>query len=96
MAITRHGTAACAPLFRDNIDASVIDAGYSANQQLQARRSAERLSDGPEDRRRHWLKGVVVMTGSSAKVDATGKWFGTPLRAALRTYSVRSERILPV
>ena len=80
-------TAAFAPLFRDNIDASVIDAGYTPidSYKLVVLPSAYLMDQKTADAIRYYVAkgGTVIMTGYSAKVDATGKWFGTPLPGGL-------------
>lgn len=79
--------AAYSPLFRDNVDAAVIDIGHDAIDGYKlVILSGAYLIDTPTAaaiRRYVAGGGTVVMTGYSAKVDATGKWFGTPLPGGL-------------
>ena len=75
--------AAFAPLFRDNIDSSVIDVGYTPldGYKLVVLPSAYLVDQKIAEAVRNYVAkgGTVIMTGYSAKVDATGKWFNTPL-----------------
>lgn len=75
--------AAFAPLYRDNIDAAVIDIGHDPIDayKLVIVSSAYLVDTKIAAALRGYVErgGTVVTTGYSAKVDATGKWFGTPL-----------------
>jgi beta-galactosidase len=79
--------AAFAPLFRDNIDASVIDVGYTPidGYKLVVLPSAYIVDRKVADAVRNYVAkgGTVIMTGYSAKVDETAKWFDTPLPGRL-------------
>ena len=79
--------AAFAPFFRDNIDAAVIDIGHDPidKYKLVVLSSAYLIDDATAAAVRRYVAngGTVIMTGYSAKVDATGKWFGTPLPGGL-------------
>ena len=79
--------AAFAPLFRDNVDASVIDIGHDSLDpyKLVVLSSAYLVDQQMADAVRRYVAngGTVIMTGYSAKVDETGKWFGTPLPGRL-------------
>jgi beta-galactosidase len=79
--------AAFAPLFRDNIDASVIDVGYTSidGYKLVLLPSAYIVDRKIADAVRNYVAkgGTVIMTGYSAKVDETAKWFDTPLPGRL-------------
>jgi beta-galactosidase len=79
--------AAFEPLFRDNIDASVIDVGYTPidGYKLVILPSAYIVDQKTADTVRNYVAkgGTVIMTGYSAKVDETGKWFDTPLPGRL-------------
>jgi len=79
--------AAFAPLFRDNIDASVIDVGHDAidGYKLVVLSSAYLIDQKIAQSVRNYVAkgGTVIMTGYSAKVDETGKWFNTPLPGGL-------------
>jgi beta-galactosidase len=76
-----------APLFRDNIDASVIDVGHTPidGYKLVVLPSAYIVDRKIADAVRSYVAkgGTVIMTGYSAKVDETGKWFNTPLPGGL-------------
>ena len=78
---------AFAPLFRDNIDASVIDVGHDSidRYKLVVLPSAYLVDQKIADAVRRYVSngGTVVMTGYSAKVDETAKWFATPLPGRL-------------
>ncbi|WP_227698750.1 beta-galactosidase [Sphingomonas hengshuiensis] len=79
--------AAFQPLFRDNIDAAVIDVGHDpiAGYKFVILSSAY-IIDAPTAKAvRDYVAngGTVIMTGYSAKVDETGKWFETPLPGRL-------------
>ncbi len=79
--------AAFAPFFRDNIDAAVIDIGHDPidKYKLIVLSSAYLIDDATAAAVRHYVAngGTLIMTGYSAKVDATGKWFNTPLPGRL-------------
>jgi len=79
--------AAFAPLFRDNIDVSVIDIGYTPidGYKLVVLPSAYIIDQKTADAVRDYVAkgGTVIMTGYSAKVDETGQWFNTPLPGRL-------------
>ncbi|GGB41598.1 beta-galactosidase [Sphingomonas metalli] len=79
--------AAFAPFFRDNIDAALIDIGYTAidRYKLVVLPSAYMMDKESAAAVRRYVEngGTVVMTGYSAKVDETGKWFDTPLPGRL-------------
>lgn len=79
--------AAFVPLFRDNIDASVIDVGYTPidGYKLVVLPSAYIVDEKIAAAVRNYVAkgGTVIMTGYSAKVDETGKWFDTPLPGRL-------------
>lgn len=79
--------AAFAPLFRDNIDASVIDIGHDRidGYKLVILPSAYIMDKATAAAVRTYVAngGTVIMTGYSAKVDDTAKWFGTPLPGEL-------------
>jgi len=75
------------PLFEDNIDAAVIDVGHDPidRYKLVILPSAYLMDKETADAVRRYVAngGTVVMTGYSAKVDETGKWFETPLPGRL-------------
>lgn len=75
------------PFFRDNIDAATIDVGHDRldTYKLIVMPTAYLVDRPTSDAIRAYVKngGTVVMTGYSAKVDATGKWFDTPLPGGL-------------
>jgi len=79
--------AAFAPFFRDNIDAAVIDIGHDPidKYKLVVLSSAYLMDEAIAAAVRRYVAngGTVIMTGYSAKVDATGKWFDTPLPGGL-------------
>lgn len=79
--------AAFAPLFRDNIDASVIDVSYTPidGYKLVVLPSAYIVDKRLADAVRNYVAegGTVIMTGYSAKVDETAKWLDTPLPGKL-------------
>lgn len=79
--------AAFAPFFRDNIDAAVIDIGHDPidKYKLVVLSSAYLMDQATTDAVRRYVAngGTVIMTGYSAKVDATGKWFDKPLPGGL-------------
>ena len=82
-----QAVAAYKPLFEDNIDAAVIDIGHDRidKYKLVILPSAYLMDRKTADAIRHYVAngGTVVMTGYSAKVDETGKWFETPLPGRL-------------
>lgn len=84
---TDQAKAGFAPFFRDNIDAAVIDVGHDPLDayKLVVLPSAYLLDDKMSSAIRRYVAagGTVIMTGYSAKVDSTGKWFGTPLPGGL-------------
>lgn len=75
------------PVYDDNIDAAVVNLGTADLTRYKLLVIAgEYLMDQPAvDAVRAFVKqgGTVVMTASSAKVDATGQWYGTPLPGGL-------------
>jgi beta-galactosidase len=75
------------PFFRDNIDAAVIDVGHDPidKYKLVVLSSAYLMDKAMTAAVRRYVAngGTVIMTGYSAKVDATGKWFDTPLPGGL-------------
>ncbi|MBC9033922.1 beta-galactosidase [Sphingomonas sp. JC676] len=79
--------AAFAPLFRDNIDAAVIDVGHEplGRYKLVVLSGAYLIDKQIAEAVRSYVAkgGTVIMTGYSAKVDETGKWFATPLPGRL-------------
>ncbi|MCW3849526.1 beta-galactosidase [Sphingomonas sp. LB-2] len=79
--------AAFAPLFQDNLDAAVIDAGHDPirNYKLLILSSAYLMDKETAEAVRTYVAegGTVIMTGYSAKADETGKWFETPLPGRL-------------
>lgn len=79
--------AAFAPFFRDNIDAAVIDIGHDPidKYKLVVLSSAYLMDEATTAAVRRYVAngGTVIMAGYSAKVDATGKWFDTPLPGKL-------------
>jgi beta-galactosidase len=79
--------AAFAPFFRDNIDTAVIDIGHDSidKYKLVVLSSAYLMDEAMTATVRRYVAngGTVIMTGYSAKVDATGKWFDTPLPGKL-------------
>lgn len=78
---------AFSPLFRDNIDASVIDIAHDSidGYKLVILSSAYLMDKPTIEAVRTYVAngGTVIMTGYSAKVDETAKWFGTPLPGGL-------------
>ncbi|MCI4592311.1 beta-galactosidase [Sphingobium sp. BYY-5] len=82
-----HVKAAFAPFFRDNIDAAVIDIGHDPidKYKLVVLSSAYLMDEATTAAVRRYIAngGTMIMTGYSAKVDATGKWFDTPLPGRL-------------
>ncbi|NLS27356.1 Beta-galactosidase BgaP [Sphingomonas sp. S2M10] len=84
---TEQAKAGFAPFFRDNIDAAVIDVGHDRldGYKLVVLPAAYLIDEKMRDAVRRYVAGggTVIMTGYSAKVDATGKWFGTPLPGGL-------------
>jgi beta-galactosidase len=79
--------AAFAPLFRDNLDAAVLDIGHDPidDYKLVVLSSAYLVDQKISRAVRSYVAkgGTVIMTGYSAKVDETGKWFNTPLPGGL-------------
>ena len=79
--------AAFAPFFRDNIDAAVIDIAHDPIDHYKlVLLPATYMMDKPTaEAIRHYVAhgGTVIMTGYSAKVDETGKWFQTSLPGRL-------------
>ncbi|MGU3316951.1 beta-galactosidase [Sphingomonas sp. M6A6_1c] len=75
------------PFFRDNIDAATIDVAHDRLDayKLIVMPTAYLVDQPTSDAIRAYIKngGTVVMTGYSAKVDVTGKWFDTPLPGGL-------------
>lgn len=84
---TEQVKAAYQPLFEDNIDAAVIDFGHDRLDKYKLIvLSSAYVMDAPTAAAvRKYVAdgGTVVMTGYSAKVDETGKWFETPLPGRL-------------
>jgi beta-galactosidase len=85
---TDQAKAAFAPFYEDNIDAAVIDIGHEKNldkYKLVVLPSAYIMDAESAKAVRDYVAkgGTVVMTGYSAKVDETGKWFETPLPGRL-------------
>lgn len=81
--------AAFAPFYEDNIDAAVIDIGHEKDldkYKLVVLPSAYIMDAESAKAVRDYVAkgGTVVMTGYSAKVDETGKWFETSLPGRLR------------
>ncbi len=88
--------AALAPLFADNIDTAVIDIGHDAidRYKLVILPSAYMIDKETAEAVRRYVAngGTVIMTGYSAKVDETGKWFETPLPGRLTdVFGVRTN-----
>ena len=84
------------PLFEDNIDAAVVDIGHDTvdRYKLIILPSAYLMDQETADAIRRYVAngGTVVMTGYSAKVDETGKWFETPLPGRLTdVFGVRTN-----
>lgn len=79
--------AAFQPLFEDNIDAAVIDIAHDPIDayKLVVLPSAYIMDEPTAAAVRRYVAGggTVVMTGYSAKADASGKWFATPLPGRL-------------
>ncbi|NKJ42241.1 beta-galactosidase [Novosphingobium sp. SG720] len=75
------------PFYRDNIDTAVIDIGHDAidKYKLVVLSSAYVMDQATSDAIRKYVAngGTVIMTGYSAKVDSTAKWFETPLPGGL-------------
>lgn len=91
-----QATLAFKPLFEDNIDAAVIDIGHDPidKYKLVILPSAYLMDRETADAVRRYVAsgGTVVMTGYSAKVDETGKWFDTPLPGRLTdVFGVRTN-----
>jgi beta-galactosidase len=88
--------AALEPLFVDNIDTAVIDIGHDAidRYKLVILPSAYMMDKETAEAVRRYVAngGTVIMTGYSAKVDETGKWFETPLPGRLTdVFGVRTN-----
>jgi beta-galactosidase len=79
--------AAFKPFYRDNIDTAVFDIAHDPFDHYKlVLLPATYVMDQPTaDAIRHYVAngGTVIMTGYSAKVDETGKWFETPLPGRL-------------
>ena len=79
--------AAFQPLFEDNVDAAVIDIAHDSIDayKLVVLPSAYIMDAATAAAVRRYVAngGTVVMTGYSAKADATGQWFATPLPGRL-------------
>lgn len=93
---TRQAQAAYKPFFEDNIDAAVIDFGHDKldKYKLLVLPSAYVMDDATATAVRDYVSkgGTVILTGYSAKVDETGKWFETPLPGRLRdVFGVRTN-----
>jgi len=93
---TRQAQAAYKPFFEDNIDAAVIDFGHDKldRYKLLVLPSAYVMDEATAIAVRDYVAkgGTVIMTGYSAKVDETGKWFETPLPGRLRdVFGVRTN-----
>jgi len=75
------------PLFKDNVDTAVIDIGHDTidKYKLVILPSAYLMDEATISAVRNYVAGggTVIMTGYSDKVDATGKWFETPLPGEL-------------
>ncbi|MEP7006014.1 MAG: beta-galactosidase [Sphingomonas bacterium] len=75
------------PLFQDNVDAAVIDVGHDpiSAYKLVVLSSAYLMDKATADAVRNYVAngGTVIMTGYSAKVDETGKWFESSLPGRL-------------
>ncbi|MDP1026983.1 beta-galactosidase [Sphingomonas sp. KR1UV-12] len=88
--------AAFQPLFEDNVDTAVIDIGHDPidRYKLVVLSSAYIMDKETADAVRSYVArgGTVIMTGYSAKVDETGKWFETPLPGRLTdVFGVRTN-----
>lgn len=83
----RQLVAAFEPLFVDNIDTSVIDVAHDSldRYKLVLLPSAYLMDKPTAEAIRSYVAngGTVIMTGYSAKVDGTGKWFESPLPGRL-------------
>jgi beta-galactosidase len=91
-----QGVKAFAPLFADNIDTAVVDIGHDAidRYKLVVLPAAYLMDRETADAIRNYVAngGTVIMTGYSAKVDETGKWFETPLPGRLTdVFGVRTN-----
>ena len=75
------------PLYEDNIDVAVLDIGHDPidRYKLVILPSAYLMDRETANAVRRYVAngGTVIMTGYSAKVDETGKWFETPLPGRL-------------
>lgn len=82
-----QAVAAFEPFYRDNIDTAVIDVGHEKldEYKLVVLSSAYMMDQESAKAVRDYVAkgGTVIMTGYSAKVDETGKWFETPLPGRL-------------
>jgi beta-galactosidase len=88
--------AAFKPLFEDNVDSAVIDISHEPldRYKLVILSSAYIMDAQTADAVRKYVAGggTVIMTGYSAKVDETGKWFETPLPGRLTdVFGVRTN-----
>jgi len=88
--------AAFKPLFEDNVDSAVIDISHDPldRYKLVIMSSAYIMDAQTADAVRKYVAGggTVIMTGYSAKVDETGKWFETPLPGRLTdVFGVRTN-----
>ena len=88
--------AAFEPFYEDNIDAAVLDVGHDPidRYKLVVLSSAYLMDKNTATAIRNYVAngGTVVMTGYSAKVDETGKWFDTPLPGHLSdVFGVRTS-----
>jgi beta-galactosidase len=84
------------PFYEDNIDVAVLDIGHDPidRYKLVILPSAYMMDRETADAVRRYVAngGTVVMTGYSAKVDETGKWFETPLPGRLTdVFGVRTN-----
>jgi beta-galactosidase len=89
--------AAFKPFFQDNIDAAVIDIAHDPIDHYKlVLLPATYVMDKPTTEAiRHYVAngGTVIMTGYSAKVDETGKWFETPLPGQLAdVFGLRTDQ----
>jgi beta-galactosidase len=84
---TGQAQTAFRPFFEDNIDAAVIDFGHDAldRYKLAILPSSYVMDEPTAAAVRQYVAngGTVIMTGYSAKVDETGKWFETSLPGRL-------------
>lgn len=79
--------AAFQPFFKDNVDVAVIDIAHDPidNYKLLLLPATYVMDEPTAKAIRQYVArgGTVIMTGYSAKVDETGKWFETPLPGRL-------------